>query len=254
MRLETCEDTLNGPSIAPFHVDASRIGGSVASQRHNFGLAKAPPKKPRFIPAPQKRDLGQGTPAPAQLTEAQIKGIQDASAPIIEALQLELEAVKVEADWVSAQTLRVEPDLYKSIGIIGPYFTPQEIRTQIIMDANELGTTASRILGGAIGYYISAAQKAALETVVSDAKELSNYVQQFDIAPLTGASARLAEDHLASHTQDILDSIKEVEKSIVTTEAGSIPVVEPMERGIGVGGLLAVGALIAVGIIVADLI
>jgi len=190
-----------------------------------------------------------------QISTADLKHLQSSFQPIIEALQLELEAAKQEADMVSGPTLRVEPDLYKSISTIGPYFTPQEVRSTILVDADELGNVANRIMTGSIGPYLSADQKMAVQTVQSDAKKLHEYIQQFDITPLSGASAKLAEDHVQSHTQKILDEIADAERGIVSNEAGSVPVLEPMEKGLGgIGGLLAVGALVAVGVIIADLI
>ena len=251
-----------GPQISPLSVDASRVGGP-GGHRHSFNLSKsqaqAPqaeaPKKPRFIPPPPKRDLGAAVMSAPQISQADLQRLQASFEPIIEALQLELEAAKQEADMVSGPTLRVEPDLYKSIGIIGPYFSPQEVRSTLLVDADEIGNVANRIMTGSVGPYLSADQKMAVQTVQSDAKKLHEYVQQFDIAPLTGASAKLAEEHVQSHTTKILDEIATAEKGIVSNEAGSVPVFEPMEKGLGgVGGLLAVGALVAVGIIIADLI
>lgn len=246
------------PAMSPFHVDASRIGGSSAAQRHNFAIASATPppplKKPRFIDPPPKRDLGQGTPQAPAMSQADLEKFQTTIKPIIEALQLEIEATKTEADMVSGPTLRVEPDLYKSISIIGPYFTPQEVRSTILVDANQLESVANRILTGSLGSYLAHDQKAAVSTAVSDAKKLASYIQQFDLTPLSGASAKFAQDHVDSHITQVLDEVKEAEKNVVTVEAGGIPVIEPMEKGMGPGGLLAIGTLIAVGIIIADLI
>jgi hypothetical protein len=242
------------PSIAPFHVDGIRMGGSVASHRHGFGNAVLLPRKPQVLEAPPKRSLGQGTPQAPQLSQSQIEAIRADAAPIIEALQLEMEATKVEADWVSGPTLRVQPDQYKSIAIIGPYFTPQEIRSQILIDASEIENAASRMLTGALGSYLAPEQVSLLQTVVKDSKSLRAYVQQFDLAPITGAKTRLSEEHLEGRVLSITESIKDAERGIVTHEAGSVPVIEPMEKGLGIGGLLALGALVVVGVIIADLV
>jgi hypothetical protein len=244
------------PSIAPFHVDASRIGGSLAQQRHSFGLGQPPveKKKPRFIPPPEKRYLGTGVPANFQLSQAQLDKIQASITPVIEALRYELEAVKLEADWVSGQTLRVEPDLYKSISTIGPYLTPQEVRSTIMVDASEIGKAAKRILTMSLSSYLSPEQRQSLQTIVNDADALVAYIQQFDMTPLTGATAKLAQDHVDSHVAEAVKDIEEVERGIVSTEASGIPVIEPADKQFGIGGLIAVGTLIAVGIIVADLI
>lgn len=233
------------------------MGGSHAVGRHSFGVGQkaAPePRKPRFIPAPEKRNLGLGMPAKYELSQAQLQEIQSKIAPIIEALRYELEAIKIESDMVSGQSLRVEPDLYKSIPLIGPYFTPQEVRSAILVSSGELGTAASRILTGSLAGYLSAEQKQALEAIVADTKAMTAYIQQFDMTPLTGASSKLAQDYVENHVAAAVADLKDIEKGIVTTEAAGINVREPMEKGIGLGGLLAVGALIAVGIVIADLI
>ncbi len=69
-----------------------------------------------------------------------------------------------------------------------------------------------------------------------------------------GASSKLAQQYVDGHVAGALQSLQEVEKGVVTAEAGGVPIVEPMERGLGLGSLVAVGALIAVGIIISDLI
>lgn len=244
--------------MSPFHIDSSRIGGASGSQRHNFALSKSAegqaPKKPRFIQAPPKRDLGQGQMSAPQIPVGQLKDLQKSFAPTIEALQLEIEAAKNEADMVSGPTLRVEPDLYKSISVIGPYFTPQEVRSAILMDARELENIANRLLTGAISSYLADDQKAAIQTAKEDAQKLETYIQQFDLAALNGASSKLAEDHMREHTLALDEEVAQAEKSIVSLEAGNVPVREPMESGIGLGGFLAIGALIAVGIYIADLV
>lgn len=249
------------PSMSPFHVDGARMGGSLASSRHGFNQAAAPsqpqaqPRKPRFIPAPPKRELSEGQMSAPQLTESQLKGIQDSIQPVIEAIQMEFEAAKIEADLVSGPALRISPDAYKAIPVIGPYFTPQEVRSQIILDADALESVSSRMLKNSLSSYLSAAQKAALETAVSDAKALRAYVQQFDLAPITGAASKLAEEHLEGHVQSIKEAIADIERDVVSVEAGSVPVTEPMERGVGlgIGGLVALATLIAVGIVIAEI-
>lgn len=243
------------PSMSPFHVDGSRFGGSSASLRHNFGMASKAPaaKKPRFIPAPPKRNLGQGLATAPELTANQIEAIRDKVTPVIDAISFEMEAIKAEADWVSGPALRTEPDSYKQISVIGQYFTPQEVRSQILIDVNEIGKMASRLLSGAVGSYMSPPQAEALGIVISDAKALTQYIEQFDLAPITGAKSKLSEDHVAAHIEPIKASLENIERSVVSGEAGSVPVIEPMERGFGWGSLLAVGALVAVGFLIVDL-
>lgn len=252
------------PSMSPFHVDGARMGGSLASSRHGFSQAAAAaaqpqvqPRKPRFIPAPPKRELSEGQMSAPKLTESQLKGIQDSMQPVIEAIQIEFEAAKLEADLVSGPSLRTQPDAYKEIPGVGPYLSPQEIRSQILLDADALGVVASRMLKNSLSAYLSGAQKAALETAVADAKELRAYVGQFDLAPITGAASKLAEEHIEGHVQAINEAVADIERDVVSVEARSVPVTEPMERGVsvgfGIGGLVALATLIAVGVAIAEI-
>jgi hypothetical protein len=262
--------------FSPFHVDGTRYGGKNALQRHAFGFgsgsgegaalagprvvspssktnAPAPQRAPRFLPPPPKRlVLGQGQPTPPALSEDQKKALQAQAANAIEALQLELEATKAEADLVSGPALRNKPEAYKEIPLIGPYFTPQEVRTQITLDAGAIEDSANRMLHGAASSYLSVTQTAALGTLVGDAQSLVTYIQQFDLAPITGAKTKLSQDHVGSHVNAANQVVAEVEKGVVTGEASSVPVVEPSGK-LGLGGILALAALIAVGAIIAEI-
>jgi len=246
------------PHVGLMHVDPARIGGSFASQRHFFAtaaLAIPKPQEPRKeVQPPPKRVLAQGVPGPARLAQGQIEALRLRIEDFTEAVRFELEVVKEEADMVSGPTLRVEPDLYRSIAIVGPVFTPQQVRTQILIDARALEALSNRALTGGVASYLTEGQRATLQTVVSDAKALTNYVQNFDITPVTGESARLAEEHAQSHVQAAGDLLEDVEKAIVTGEATSIPVREPMEAGFPLGVVFAVGTLVVVGLVLADLI
>lgn len=245
------------PFINLLPVDSTRIGGSFATQRHAFSIVPHSPVpaslgKPAIEPPP-KRVLAQGPIVVPRLSQAQASEIQEEFGTLADALELELEAVKAEADMVSGPTLRVEPDLYKSIAIVGPYLTPQEIRNVLILDARALGSIAERVLTGSASQYLTEAQRAKLNTAKSDATTLIDYIQQFDLSPLGGAASRVASEHTATHTKAVGDLSKAVERTIVAAEASSVPVREPMETGSPWGALLVLGTLVAVGVLISEL-
>lgn len=230
-----------------------------------LGAASAPmdrvPQAPsgapraRWLPAPQKRglDLGEGLPTTPELSQAQADSIRSRAATAAEALQYELEAVKAEADFVSGPTLRVEPDRYRSIAVVGPVFTPAEIRTTVIMDARAIEALATRLLTGAASAYISPDTSDRLSTVVKDARALVDHEEQFDLQPVQGSHAPLAEQHVESHVKASRDLIEGAERDVVSGEAASIPVSEP-SQGSTIGTLFAAAALVVVGLVVFEVI
>ncbi len=257
------------PNVSPFHVDMVRFGGSHATSRHAFGPTPAPPtpapaaqqqQAPRRVQAPPKRiylgdrPLGQGKPTPPALSPDALSSIQSSAQNAVDTLRYELEAVKAEADMVSGSTLRVQPDLYKSIAVVGPYLSPQEIRSVIILDCQEITAQAQRLLTGAAAPYVTADQRSVLNTIVSDANAQITYMQNFDIADLKGANAKLAQEHTDTHVKAVKGVIDSIEQQVVSGEASSVPVVEPGESAGGPGSLLALGALVAVGFILAEIL
>ena len=188
-------------------------------------------------------DLGYGLMAPPQLTPDQITALQTAASPIVEAIRTDLEGLKIEGKAISPETLRDNPDSYKSLNDLAAYFTPQEMRTQVIADTKALQAEASRVLTGAISTYLTDAQVSALNTVNDDSKTLIAYLQQFDLTPITGAKSKLSDDEIKQRLTDLRNSISTAEKMVVSQEAPSVPVAEQA------GGLGTVGTILAVGIL-----
>src|SRR5579871_3964529 len=215
------------PPLSPFHVDMTRFGSSHATSRQPFGA----------IQAPQAHRPAQAAPPRPQPPPRRI----------------DLEASKSEANMVSPETLRTQPDLYKSIPDVGPYLSPQEIRNVIILDSQDVMAQAQRLLSGAAAAYITADQRSILNTVVSDANALIKYLQSLDLTDLRGANAKLAQDHATTHVKDAKALVDSVEQQVVSGEAGAVPVVEPGESAGGPGTLLALGALVAVGFILVEI-
>lgn len=258
---------MTAPQITPFVVDQTRLGGAGSAQRHGFNIMAGPRWKtesapasaesrpmvaamPQYqIPPPPSRlgDLGYGLMAAPHLSPAQVKEIQKAATPLIEAIRTELEALKLESRTLSAESLRENPDIYKGISDLGDYFTAQEMRTQVIQEAKALQAEASRILTGAIASYLTDPQLTALNIVVQDSKDLISYMQQFDLSPITGAKSKLSDDDIKHRLNDIRNAVANTEKMVVSGEAPSVPVSEQSGTGSVIGTILIVGVLAAVG-------
>jgi hypothetical protein len=183
--------------------------------------------------------------AAPELSPAQVKSIQNAAAPVIEAIRTDLESLKLASRTLSPESLRENPDIYQGISDLGQYFTPQEMRTQVIQETKALQAEASRMLTGAIASYLTDQQMAALSTVVQDSKDLVAYMQQFDLTAITGAKSKLSDDEIKKNLNDIRNSTASIEKMVVSGEAPSVPVNE--QSGSIIGTIVAVGILAAVG-------
>jgi len=259
---------MTAPQISPFVVDQTRLGGAGSAQRHGFNIMSGPrwktdpaaasaPAEPRqqVMAVPQHQvepppmrlgDLGYGLMAAPELSPSQIKELQAAATPIVEAIRTELEALKMEGRILSPESLRENPDIYKT-SELGAYLTPQEMRTHVITATKAVQAEATRVLSGAIASYLTDGQVTALHTAVDDAKALVAYLQQFDIAPVTGAKSKISDDEIKQRLSDVRNAVANAEKSVVSSEAPSVPVSE-QPGGLGtVGTILAVGILAAVG-------
>lgn len=261
---------MTAPQIHPFVVDQTRHGGTGSGQRHGFNLMAGPRWKTDQNAAPQQQlpqgptqvlavarqeiapppmrlgELGYGLMAAPQLTADQIKNIQNAAGPVVTAIQTELEGLKLEGRTLSPEALRENPDIYKSMNDLALYFTPAEMRTQVIADTKALMSEASRLLTGALGSYLTDPQVTALTTAINDSKDLISYLQQFDISPVTGAKSKLSDDEVKQRLAAIRSAVADTEKMIVSSEAPSVPVAEDSSGGT-LGTIIALGVLAAVG-------
>lgn len=261
---------MTAPQIYPFVVDQTRHGGTGSGQRHGFNLMAGPRWKADPNAAPQQQlpqappqvqamvrqeiapppmrlgELGYGLMAAPQLTADQIKAIQTAVGPAVEAIRTELEGLKLEGRTLSPEALRENPDIYKSISDLSLYFTPAEMRTQVILDTKALMGESSRLLTGALASYLTEPQVMALSTAVNDSKDLISYLQQFDISPVTGAKSKLSDDEIKQRLSAIRSAVADTEKMVVSQEAPSVPVAED-SSGSTLGTIIALGVLAAVG-------
>jgi len=259
---------MTAPQIYPFVVDQTRHGGTGSGQRHGFNLMAGPrwktdpnaaPQQQAHAPAPVQAmvrqeiapppmrlgELGYGLMAAPQLTADQVKAIQTAAGPLVEAIRTELEGLKLEGRTLSPESIRENPDIYKSISELGLYFTPAEMRTQVITDTKALMGEASRLLTGAVASYLTEPQVTALNTAVNDSRDLIAYLQQFDISPVTGAKSKLSDDEVKQRLTAIRSAVADTEKMVVSQEAPSVPVAE--DSGSTIGTIIALGVLAAVG-------
>lgn len=258
---------MTAPQITPFVVDQTRLGGAGSGQRHGFNLMAGPrwkadpnaaqPQMPAQVqghalvrqeiaPPPSRLgELGYGLMAAPELSPDQVKAIQAAATPVVEAIRTELEGLKLEGRTLSPESLRENPDIYKSISDLGLYFTPAEMRTQVITDTKALQAEASRLLTGALSSYLTDPQMTVLSTVINDSKDLVAYLQQFDISPVTGAKSKLSDDEVKQRLSAIRSAVADSEKMVVSQEAPSVPVAE--DSGSTLGTIIAIGVLAAVG-------
>lgn len=242
------------PQTGLFHVDPLCIGGSTAHHRHAFGMAPVASaqqeSKAEIKAPPPKRVLSQGRPTAPNLSTSEIASIQKNLGTLTEALKLELETVKAEADTVSGRDLG-ESEGHKIIPVVGSIFNVPEIRYQVVLDSKAIGGAAERVLAGSAASYLTDSQRETLETVVSDAQVLAGYVKQFPTAAPEGRLVAFADDHTRTHVKDANDLLAAIERDVVIGEASSVPVNEP--SSMPVGGLIAIAALIIVGIVIAEI-
>lgn len=219
--------------LRPVMVDPWRSGGTLG--RRSF-FAAAPP-----APA-QRPSLG----LPASVENRVSRGIDQA----IEALGVELEAVSVEADLVSPPALRVQPEDYRQISIVGTALAPQEIRSVVAADARAIDGLAARIQTGALSHYLTAEQAGALANIRARAQRLVEYERGQDVQPVVQEHLGIANQHVDAHLAAPQAAVSEAEKTVVAGEAGTVPVLEPAEKTLSKTEILAgVGVVAGIGIL-----
>lgn len=148
----------------------------------------------------------------------------------IDALGRELDAVGVEADLVSPQALRVQPEDYTQISLVGTVLSPQEIRSVVIAAARALDGVASRIQTGALSHYLSSQESSRLAEIRASAAKLITYEEGQDIQSVAQGNLTVANQHVDAHLRDPQGLAAVAEKLVVGAEAGSVPIQEPSEK------------------------
>lgn len=188
--------------------------------------------------------MGQSRPAPRM---GAVSGISHAIDLAIDALGREMEVVTVEADLVSPPALRVQPDDYTQISLVGTVLAPQEIRSLVIADARAIDGLASRIETGALSHYLSSDQTSRLSGIRRDASRLVDYEEGQDIQPVSAGHVTVANQHVDAHLADPHRAVADAEKLVVGSEAANVPVREPAEKTLS-GTEIAVGIGVAAGL------
>jgi hypothetical protein len=165
----------------------------------------------------------------------------------VDALEREMEAVKVESDLVSPQALRVQPSDYTQISLVGTVLAPQEIRSLVIADARALDGLASRIQTGALSHYLSQDQSSRLSGIRASAAALVGYEEGQDIQAISSGHQTVANQHVDAHLQDPKTRVADAEKRVVGTEAANVQVREPSEKTLS-NTEIAVGVGLAAGL------
>lgn len=194
------------------------------------------------------RALGQPAPSVPDSTVAEIGRAVDRA---VSALGTEIEAAKTEADWVSPDTVQVEPEKSAQIGIVGGALSPEEIRTVVIMDSQELGALAARMRTGPLTHYLTPAQASALDALAADTAKLKAYEETQNPMGFSPEHVGLAAAHIQSHVAAVKPLLEAAERLVVSGEAPAVPVREPYEKGpttleiaVGAGVLAVAGVLL----------
>lgn len=175
------------------------------------------------------RHLGSGQMSSPEVSEEALAQIRKAIDATLDELEYQLEAVYAEERMVEPATLRVEPDRPRGISEVGD-LDPMEIRSVIEADAVALRGVADRLASGSASTYLSEDQMARAKDASARAQKAWEYLRSLDSRNIQGAHMDAAARHLATHMTGLDQDVAELEKAIVTAEAGSVPVVEPYER------------------------
>jgi hypothetical protein len=185
-----------------------------------------------------------------KVSEERLSEIREQADKAISELEYQLEAAGAEASFLQPETLRVDPDLHEQIDVIGGW-DPAEARSVVAADGTAIEGLARRIQEGAAGAYLSEEQTAKADRVRSGARRLFEGMRSYDVLAIAPGHRADAEEHVAIHAAPIRKAVDELERSVVSAEAGAVPVIEPYERNRGtIGVVVAIGAVAVAGLIV----
>lgn len=201
-----------------------------------------------FRPMMASRRMAEGIMAAPTIQPGAVSVLQAGIDRIVDALNTEIQALFVETDLVSPSALRVDPTSPTEISSIGN-LPPQEIRTAIATAAQELSNLSARVTSGSLSNYATAGQVARLSELKSQADQVSAVMRNQDLMPISPGDQAQVQSYLNMHLAAPNMTIGDAEKSLVTAEAGSVPVLEPSEKNgslkIAIGvGLVAVAGLV----------
>jgi len=230
------------PVLSPMAVDPFRGGGSWGRRHMFLGQAQTPAS-----PMPPA--------APVSVSDSKVADIRSIIDQAIQKIDYELDALQVESDDVSGSSLRADPTAYQEISDIGSTFTPQEVRSVILMDAQQLDALAARLKAGALSHYLSSDQQASVDALRTKAGQIVNFVQGQDLQAIQPGHEALAEQHTQRHVRDAQALVEKAEKLVVSAEAAAVPVKEPFEKTVsGIEIVAGVGVLAVVGVVLWSLL
>lgn len=198
--------------------------------------------------APNPWRLAEGTFSTPNVPAGSLSVLQGGIDRIIDSLNTEIQALVVESDLVSPSAIRVDPNSASEISNIGS-FSPQEIRTAISASAGQLGGMVDRVLTGALGPYLTASQSSQLSSLKAQAAQVGSTMENQDLTPVSPGDQGAVQAYLDSHASGPSAAISDVEKGVVTAEAGSVPVLEPSEKDIAVKIAIGVGLAAVAGLV-----
>jgi hypothetical protein len=187
--------------------------------------------------------------APAVSSDA-LSALQKGIQGIVDALTVEVNAVAVEFDDVAPATVRVEPGRKGEISYVGVY-SAQEIRSILLVAARELGNRLERLAGGSLAPYMSAGQAQAVADLQTLSGQIVAALQNQDTAPIDPGHQADVQKYLDMHLASVTQMLQNAEKGVVQAEAGSVPVLEPYEKGPSTGTIVAgIGVAAGIGILI----
>lgn len=208
-----------------------------------------------FFPMPRQLSrvyLAEGRMSAPAVSASDTSALGSSIDAIISTLTTEIQAVQEESDLVSPAAIRADPTSASEISFIGQW-PPQEIRSELLVDARSLGDLVNRVQTGALSAYVSSSQAQTLSGLKSQVDALVSLLENQDTAPIASGDQDAESQHLAMHVAQATQQIQDAEKAVVGAEAGpsgAVPVLEPLEKGISLGNIaIGVGIVAVAGLV-----
>lgn len=207
----------------------------------------APP--PFFVPVVLRHRMGSGAMSEGGMNSSSLSGVREHVDMAVAQLAAQLELVGIEVELLSPAVLAQDSGAASTIQT-SEGLSVGELRTLILSDAQMLGRIAAGLKSGATRSYLTPEQGSNIDAMVQKARALEARVRTYGSLPgLSEANMRTAEDHNAMHAEEVLQWVREAEKSVVSGEAGVggfVPVLEPYEKDEMTGKVMVVGIVAAV--------
>lgn len=191
------------------------------------------------------RRMSAGRMSEPNVSAASREVIQKAADALLDELDYQVEAVGVEAEYLTPENLAVNSDGYYHV--FQDYdWDIQEVRTQVALDAAALENVADRMTRGSLMPYMTQGEIARAESAFSKAQNIWQRMRSLDMEPIEARHQQASIEHLATHMDALDHGISDLERAVVSAEAGTVPVIEPYERNSTIKTIAIVGGVIAV--------